>query len=72
MQTIHTQKYRKSRAASDDNVLFRRICEHVERHGLCSVSDIQLRFGIGVNLAFKMIERMIENGVVPVPPDRLN
>ena len=72
MQSPHHGKGRIARAVIDEDVLFRRICEHVERTGLCSVSDIQLRIGIGVNLAFKMVERMIDNGVVPVPPDRLN
>ena len=72
MQSPHHGKSRTTRAVIDEGVLFRRICEHIERTGLCSVSDIQLRIGIGVNLAFKMVERMIDNGVVPVPPDRLN
>lgn len=56
----------------DEDALFRRACEHVERTQKCSVVDLQLTFRIGFNTATRLIERMMENGVVKAPPDKLN
>ena len=55
-----------------EDELFRRACEHVTRTGRCSVIDLQRTFKIGVMKAFRIIERMEENGVISVPEDKLN
>lgn len=59
-------------ATLDEDVLYRRVCEHVERTRRCSVTDIQLSFRIGVQLAFRLIDRMVDNGVISAPPNRIN
>lgn len=56
----------------DEDVLYRRACEHVERTNRCSLIDLQRTFKIGFKTALRLIDRMEENGVVSPPPDSMN
>lgn len=55
-----------------EDELFRRACEHVTWTGRCSVIDLQRTFRIGVMKAFRLIEKMEQNGVISPPRDQLN
>lgn len=55
----------------EDN-LYWQACEYVIRTGRVSISHLQIKFRIGYMRAGRWIERMEENGVIPVPKDRLH
>ena len=56
----------------DEDVLYRRTCEWVERTQCASISRMQLHFRIGYMKASRIHQRMIDNGVIRFPREHLN
>lgn len=56
----------------DEEVLYRRACEWAVKHPSFSTWRLQLHFKIGYNLATRLLDRMVENGVISLPPGHLN
>ena len=55
-----------------DDELYRRACEYVVRGGSPRTSHLMIRFRVGYNQASRWIERMMENGILTPPKDRLH
>ncbi|WP_108789912.1 DNA translocase FtsK [Erythrobacter sp. Alg231-14] len=53
-------------------VLYRRACEWVTRDQSASIAALQLHFRIGYRLASRLLNRMIDNGVLSVPHSHLH
>lgn len=56
----------------DDDVLYLRVCEWAVSKQTASIIRMQLHFKIGIYQALRMIDRMMDNGVIPPPPNKLN
>ena len=57
---------------STDDPLYWQACQFVIGGGRPSISVLQRRFNVGFYQAESWIRRMEENGILPIPPDRLH
>ncbi|MEM7779529.1 MAG: DNA translocase FtsK [Pseudomonadota bacterium] len=55
-----------------EEVLYRRSCEWAVQQHSVSTWRLQLQFKIGYNLATRLLDRMVEIGVIALPPGDLN
>ena len=57
---------------SDDDQLYWQACQFVVSGGRPSVTVLQRRFKVGFYQASRWIERMMENGIITPPKDRIH
>lgn len=56
----------------DEDVAYRRVCEWAALQRSVSTTRLQLRFRLGYKAASKLMQRMVANGVISLPPTHLN